>query len=72
VVVLNNATFLRPPSLLALVEATGCRLMLLPAYSPDLNPIEHIWVALKVSIRRGLQEAKDKFLFISNMCLCYC
>ena len=71
VAVLDNASFHHSPSLLALVEAAGCSLLFLPTYSPDLNPIEHIWAALKTSIRRGLQDAKDKFLFISNMCQCY-
>ena len=72
VIVLDNASFHHSPSLQALVEAAGCSLLFLPAYSPDLNPIEHIWAVLKTSIRRSLQDAKDKFLFISNMCQCYC
>jgi transposase len=25
----------------ASIEAAGCRLMLLPSYSPDLNPSDH-------------------------------
>jgi len=28
----------------------------LPAYSPDLNPIEHIWASLKKKIRSFLAE----------------
>jgi hypothetical protein len=27
-----------------------------PAYSPDLNPIEHIWKALKAKLRRTHPE----------------
>ena len=71
VIVLDNAAFHRSPALLALVQAAGCSLMFLPTYSPDLNPIEHVWAALKKLIQPGLQEAKDKLLFISRMCQCY-
>ena len=33
-----------------------------PAHSPDLNPIEHVWKALKANIRKmfpHLEELKD-------------
>ena len=33
-------------------EAVGCRLAFLPPYSPDLNPIEHIFSKLKSVVRR--------------------
>jgi transposase len=72
VIVLDNASFHRSPSTLALAEAAGCTLMFLPAYSPDLNPIEHIWAALKKSLQRGMQRAENKSLFIAKTCLCYC
>jgi transposase len=51
VLVLDNATFhKRKDATEALLEA-GHSVLFLPPYSPDLNPIEHIWAQLK-AIRR--------------------
>jgi len=69
VIVLDNASFHRSPQTRMLVEAAGCSLMFLPAYSPDLNPIEKIWAAFKKQLQRGLSEAKDKSGFIQKTCL---
>jgi transposase len=33
------------------IEAAGARLMYLPAYSPDLNPIEQVFAKLKAVLR---------------------
>jgi len=41
-----------------LIESAGCRLICLPTYSPDLNPIEQWWSALKARIRRLRKWAK--------------
>ena len=72
VIVLDNARFHQSPTTQKLVEAAGCRLMFLPAYSPDLNPIEHIWAAFKTRLRQLLPVAANPFLFIANMSQCYC
>jgi transposase len=34
-----------------LIQAAGCELWLLPAYSPDLNPIEFAFAWLKAFLR---------------------
>ena len=72
VIVLDNARFHQSPTTQKLVEAAGCQLLFLPAYSPDLNPIEHLWAAVKIRLRKGLPTTPNPFLFIANMCLCYC
>jgi transposase len=49
-VVLDNANFHSKERLTTLVENAN-RLIFLPPYSPDLNPIEHFWNLLKNKIR---------------------
>lgn len=55
-VVWDNATFHKSPKIKALIESVGCQLISLPPYSPDLNPIEQYWSALKAQIRRIKQQ----------------
>lgn len=55
VVVLDNATFHKSSRTRALIEAAQCQLLFLPAYSPDLNKIEHQWAHLKQGIRAKQQ-----------------
>jgi transposase len=35
------------------IEAAGAELRYLPAYSPDMNPIENIYAKLKSDLRKG-------------------
>jgi transposase len=71
VIVLDNASFHQAPSTQKLVAAAGCELLFLPTYSPDLNPVEHLWAKLKAALRRLLPAANDPPLAIADMCKCY-
>lgn len=44
---MDNAAFHTPPDTAQLIAATGAALLFLAPYSPDLNPIEHDFAALK-------------------------
>ena len=56
VLILDNASFHRSETSKKLVEAAGCKLLFLPPYSPDLNPIEKCWANLKVKVRESLSQ----------------
>jgi len=44
------------------VEAAGCHLRFLPAYSPDLNPIELVFAKLKTHLRGVAARAYEPLL----------
>jgi transposase len=51
IVVMDNLAVHKSPQVAALVEAVGAEVRFLPAYSPDLNPIEKMWSKIKASLR---------------------
>ena len=51
VVVLDNLGAHKRPEVKVLIEAAGCELVFLPAYSPDFNPIESLFAWLKARLR---------------------
>jgi transposase len=59
VVVIDNARFHKSKKVIELIESVGCKVMWLPPYSPDLNPIEHWWTSVKNAIRTAAEGAKD-------------
>lgn len=51
-VVMDNASFHKSDKTKELVKQFSCRLLFLPPYSPDLNPIEKFWAVMKAKIKK--------------------
>ncbi len=51
IVVMDNLAVHKSPEVLRLVAAAGAEVRFLPAYSPDLNPIEKMWSKIKALLR---------------------
>lgn len=52
IVIMDNLRLHKHADVKAAIEAVGARLDFLPAYSPDLNPIEKMWSKVKAHLRR--------------------
>jgi transposase len=60
VVVMDNLGAHKSERVRELIEGRGCELLFLPAYSPDLNPIEEAFSKVKALLRRaGARIRKD-------------
>lgn len=59
VVIIDNARFHKSEKIERLIAAAGCRIIFLPPYSPDFNPIEHYWTAVKDAIRKAALGTKN-------------
>jgi transposase len=64
IVILDNLSIHLGPKVRQAIEARGCHLLFLPAYSPDFSPIEEAFSKIKTLLRRqgartreALQEA---------------
>lgn len=58
-VVMDNLNVHRNANVRAAIEAAGCQLVYLPAYSPDFNPIELAFAKLKAYVRGVAARAFD-------------
>jgi transposase len=53
VLVLDNLSAPKGPGVWRAVEAAGARVLYLPPYSPDFNPIERMWSKIKAYLRKA-------------------
>ncbi|MEO0054921.1 MAG: hypothetical protein RLZZ50_868 [Verrucomicrobiota bacterium] len=53
IVILDNLGAHKNERTLALIEQAGAEVRFLPAYSPDLNPIEMMWSKVKALLRKA-------------------
>ena len=56
IVVMDNLSSHKGPKVRALIEAAGARLLFLPPYSPDFNPIENAFAKLKALLRKAAER----------------
>ena len=56
IVVLDNLSSHKGPDVRAAIEAAGARLLYLPPYSPDFNPIEMAFSKLKALLRKASER----------------
>jgi transposase len=56
IVVMDNLSAHKVAGVKEAIEATGASLMLLPPYSPDLNPIEPMFAKLKNLLRKAAKR----------------
>lgn len=58
IVILDNLAPRKAARVKELIEAAGCRLLFLPPYSPDLNPIEEASSKIKQALRAAAARTR--------------
>ncbi len=61
VVIMDNAAFHKSQKTKELIESVGCKIIFLPPYSPDLNPIEKFWANMKRWIKDKIVEIGELY-----------
>ena len=56
VVILDNLSSHKRPAAREMIEAAGARMLFLPPYSPDFNPIEKAFSKLKALLRKAAER----------------
>ena len=58
-VIMDNLAPHKTPAVQVLIAAAGATIRWLPAYSPDLNPIEKMWSKVKEFLRSAKARSSD-------------
>lgn len=62
VVIMDNLSPHKGAPALAKIAEAGAEVRFLPAYSPDLNPIEPMWSKVKASLRAAAARTQPRLL----------
>jgi transposase len=60
IVILDNLPAHKGTAVRETIEATGAKLLFLPPYSPDFNPIENAFAKLKTLLRKAAARTIDE------------
>jgi transposase len=66
VVILDNLATHKIQGVREIIEATGARLLYLPPYSPDFNPIEPLWSKIKQILRSHAPRTDEQLLLAAK------
>lgn len=69
IVVMDNLSPHKAPKTLSLIQAAGASVKFLPAYSPDLNPIEMMWSKVKTLLRSSEARTHPELLVAIRLSL---
>ena len=69
IVVMDNLPAHKGRAIREAIEARGARLLYLPPYSPDLNPIELLFSKLKTLLRKAAARTVDRLWTVLGECL---
>lgn len=61
-VIMDRLSSHQDPMVLEVFKELGVQVKLLPAYSPDLNPIEKAWSKVKEAVRRARPRTTDELI----------
>ena len=59
IVVMDNLPAHKVAGVVEAIEGVGARILYLPPYSPDLNPIEQVFAKLKALLRKAKERTID-------------
>ena len=62
IVVMDNLAAHKRPEVAIAIEAAGAKLLFLPPYSPDLNPIEMAFAKLKAALRKAAARSIEALI----------
>ena len=62
VVILDNLGAHKSERVRELIEARGCKLIFLPAYSPDFNPIEQAFSKIKALLKKAAARTREALI----------
>ncbi len=80
IVIMDNLSSHKRPAIRNAIRSVGARLLFLPPYSPDLNPIEQVFAKLKHLMRKAAERTAEATwkrsgtlldLFPPNECAAY-
>ncbi len=58
-IIMDNASFHKGDEILEIADKFKINIIYLPAYSPDLNPIEKFWANVKKNLRKLIKKYND-------------